>query len=1105
MADAVELRNASVTTEALQSRIQACIDRLTALSQLDLQDNWQISAMNPEVQPNWAKADRNAKDHIAWPRGKQARWLKQTIVTPSALPIDDMGKQGYPIEGLRLKVELTWWAELAEVYVDGEMVQAGDLFDCTTKLVLTERALPGQTFELLVYLVSPGHDDGALVKTRLLTESATAQPEPAFVAQELAVLLRYVQAFRPEMLGEVVKAIDRLNGAALPQDFDGELATLRQDLSELGAWVRDRQIDLIGHAHLDMAWLWPVAETWQAAERTFESVLALQEDFPELIFGHSSPALFAWIEANRPGLWQRIRDRVANGTWEIIAGMWIEPDCNLPSGESLVRQVLYGQRYVQEKFGEINRIAWLPDTFGFCQQLAQILKLGGIDYFVTEKLTWNDSTKFPHQLFEWRGLDGTAIVAYMSALIGTHLDPVKMADYACTWEAGTGQSRSLWLPGVGDHGGGPTREMLEAARRWDSENTNLSPAPLFPKLGFSRVVDYLDRILSTTNPTDLPTWDSDLYLEFHRGCYTTHADQKWQNRRAEALLYDAELWSSIATIATGQNLLPEQTHPYPAADLERLWKLTLFQQFHDILPGSAIPEVYADANADWAIVFADGEMLKRSAIAALTRSLDLPPAPSPDARPLLVFNSLNWSRSVVINLAQDLRRPDSHLIDSAGQVISDATNLALLSNIPSCGYRLFWLCPGEAGVATVETPIANPPIANPTNWTLTNRHLRATICPRTGDLLSLWSYDLDREILSAPAGLQLFRDEGQYWDAWNIDPDYANKPIEPPTLQSITGDLGSTIQGRIRVTRSIDRSTIEQDYVLDRDSPVLRIETFIDWQERHVLLKAVVPLAFESGQDADRVSTEVPCGTMTRTTRPVTPAEKAQWEIPALRWADLSANDDRWGLSLLNDSKYGYDASPSQIRLTLLRGATWPNPDADRGQHQFTYALYAHPGSQGLSTIHHARELNQPVILQLGSSQPESQPDSNPDRRSFLDLGDSSAILMALKQAEAQPDAASNPAPGWVLRCYEAIGRGGDWAIGGDLLGQVVTGEALTILEASNSSRASVDQDECDISCGKATPTSLRGGDGRDLRGAAGDLRPWEIATIGLIPKGFES
>ena len=362
---------------------------------------------------------------------------------------------GYPLSGLTLRLALTWWADDAQIYVDGNLVQSGDLFECFTRICLSEQATPGQTIQVAIRLVSPGHDDGALVRSHLTYElpSQYPTPEPSFVADELTVLA----TLEPDSQEEIEEAIAQLDWdglrspyaneelnnpdsaqqiwetlASQPQlipavihPFQQSLSALRRKLLPFSSKLKERKIQCVGHAHLDMAWLWPIADTWDAAERTFKSVLNLQKDFPELTYTHSSPALFEWIENNKPDLFQQIQHKVSEGSWSIDAGLWIEPEFNIISGESIARQILYGQRYCQEKFGKISKVAWLPDSFGFCWQLPQLLTQGGIETFATLKLSWNDTTEFPHKLFWWQSPDGSRILSIMLPPIGSDIDPNK--------------------------------------------------------------------------------------------------------------------------------------------------------------------------------------------------------------------------------------------------------------------------------------------------------------------------------------------------------------------------------------------------------------------------------------------------------------------------------------------------------------------------------------------------------------------------------------------------------------------------------------------------------------------------------------------------------
>ncbi|MEO0376894.1 MAG: alpha-mannosidase [Cyanobacteria bacterium P01_A01_bin.17] len=977
--------------------VQDSARRLRELTQLDVQTQWVLhpgdlprsEALNPSTWRQWSPAVLNDRDHIDWPAGQQILWLGQTVTIPAAL-------QTYPLEDCILRLDLRWWAEVAEIFVDGTLVQEGDLYDCFGRILLSQQVQPGDEIAVALRLVSPGHDPGALVRSHLIYEPP-ALVDPGMVADELEVLQSYLTAFRQEDLPKLSEAVQQLDWTPLnnPQAFSQNLNQLRQKLKPWSTWLKQRRINWIGHAHLDMAWLWPVAETWEAAERTFESVLKLQAEFPELIYCHSSPALYAWMEDNRPAIFEQIKARVAEGRWEVAAGLWIEPEFNLISGEALVRQVLYGQRYAQEKFGVHSATAWLPDSFGFCWQLPQILKQGGIDYFVTQKLRWNDTTEFPHEIFKWKSPDGTEIFSLTLPPIGESITPVKMADYAQKWEFSTGVENCLWLPGVGDHGGGPTKDMLEVARRWQQ-------SPVFPQLEPTTAEQLCRQVEAAAQ--DVPVWNDELYLELHRGCYTSHADQKRYNRRCEHLLTEAELFSSIATLLTDC--------PYPKAELEQAWKKVLFNQFHDILPGSAIPEVFEDANRDWEAAEQAAARCIDEALDAIASQISLPTPPATDAVPIIVFNSLNWQRSELASVQLPAAPSQWQIKDCTGAVVPsqhhrENTLLFAVTDIPSVGYQLYWLCP-------TKTPPEEQSI--PENWVLENAVLKATVSPETGDLEQIYDKQNQRQVLSGPGNhLQFFTDKGQYWDAWNIDPNYANHQLPGAKLESIEWVSLGPLRQSIRVIRSISQSQFCQDYVLEHNAPLLKIETTVDWQERQVLVKAAFPLTVQS----ELATYEIPCGAIERPTlpnpKPLSEAEKAKWEVPALHWADLS--DQSYGVSLLNDCKYGYDAQPDQLRLTLLRSPNWPDPGCDRGHHQFTYTLYTHAGSwQAARTVHRGYELNRGLRVTVLPTPCMTSDTQLSPLGQLLSLEAENLILMALKPDESVPEQL-------ILRCYECHGK----------------------------------------------------------------------------------
>ncbi|MGK7904255.1 MAG: alpha-mannosidase [Hormoscilla sp.] len=1012
--------------------ITAAIDKLRQLSQVSIISHWRSGDGDRDLPATeqWATVGLNEKNHIPWPGGSQVLWLAQDLTIPSHL-------QGYPLDGLTLRLALTWWAEAAEIFVNGKLVQCGDLFDSSVRVLLSRNVNPGDRLSVALRLVSPGHDEGALVRSVLLYE-ATNGIEPGFVADEIAVLQQYLKTFAPEKLAILAAAVAEIDwlGVADACRFGRSLSSLRENMRGTFSDIDRGKINLLGHAHLDLAWLWPVQETWTVAQNTFASVLKLQQEFPDLTFCHSTPALYSWIEADRPDLFAAIQQQVRNGRWEIVGGMWVEPELNILNGESIVRQVLYSQRYLEEKFGIFNKVAWLPDSFGFCWQLPQILKQGGIEYFVTQKLRWNDTTAFPYDLFWWQAPDGSQILSLMSANIGSGFDPVKMASYATDLTAKTGLADALWLMGVGDHGGGPTRDMLEITQRWQQ-------SPFFPDLEFTTAHRYLHSLgtptlksgATETKPAcagfkkQIPVWNDELYLEFHRGCYTTHGDQKLYHRRCEELLYQAELYASIAAIVADVK--------YPQKELESAWKKVLFNQFHDILPGTSIPQVYVDADRAWQEVTAVGKEILQQSLGAIASQITLPPAPQKNAQPMIIFNPLNWSRSELVAFSLPKNINNGNIYDILGNkipVLMQGDKIIFAAqDIPSLGYRIFWFVPQPAQAGFV--PVAPPFRAGvETDFVLENAALRVVVDPETGDLSSIFDKIEEREILKGNGNqLQAFQDRGQYWDAWNIDPNYAQHPLPGTALKSIVWLASGEVQQRVRVVRHLGESEFVQDYILDARSPLLKITTKVDWQERHVLVKAAFPLNLE----ADYATYEIPCGHIRRPTKPQTPREKAKWEVPALRWADLG--DDAYGVSLLNDCKYGYDASSNCLRLTLLRGSTWPDPEADLGEHEFTYAIYPHAGSwQSAGTVRRGYELNLPLQIMLLPPTESANEKNLPAVGQFLDLQAENLVLMAFKQSEDHPRH-------WIIRCYECHGEDADMLLSSDLDLEII--QPVDILE----------------------------------------------------------
>jgi len=975
--------------------IKKILAQLRQATQLDIQTQWRISDFSGQSPvfdqdiSSWPIAKLNEKNYLVWSGGRQVLWLAQILTVPPQLFL-------YPLGGLSLRLKLTWWAENAQIYVNGNLLCEGDLFDSTTRILLSDSVTPRDTFSVFLRLVSPSHDRGGLMQSICFYEADYANIlEPNFFADEITILTNYLQKFDPIKLEEVENSLSKINEQVLanPEDFARIIGEIREELKPLAYPLQKRSLNLLGHAHLDLAWLWTVRETWQVAQKTFSSVLNLQKDYPELIFGHSTAYLYQWLEIQQKEQFKAIQEAVKAGSWEVLGGMWVEPEVNLVQGESLVRQLLYGQKYLEDKFGSPTEIAWLPDSFGFTWQLPQIFKLSGINYFVTGKLHWNDTTKFPYGLFNWQSPEGTEIVTLISppnvaGVMDTH--PVIMTEYALEWEAQTGQTNAFWLPGVGDHGGGPTRDMLEMQRRWQKSS-------FFPQLQFTTALKYLQKL----DTSSLPRWQDELYLEFHRGVYTTHADQKKYNRYCETLLYQAELWSSLVCLLG----IDAQ---YPHLLLEEAWKKVLFNQFHDILPGTSISEVFTEANQMWQEVIETGEKLLQNALKSIASHLIIPTAPHPEAEVILVFNSLNTQCSQLISGPKKEGNWTVYNVQGQSLISQNSAEgdlLFLAENVPSLGYSLYWLSP--------ELNEFESSLSYSKDYILDNGLVRVSVNPKTGNLDSIFDVLNEQEILKGEGNeLQAFQDQGQYWDAWNIDPKYREYPLEATELESIEYLEKGPVRWKIRVARSFRRSLFIQDYCLILGSAILTISTEVNWQEEHILIKASFPYNLQS----EVVTYEIACGSIERPISPTNPEQAAKWEVPVLRWASLCDPSLNYGVSLLNDSKYGYSTNNNIMCLTLLRGSRWPDPEADLGVHKFSYAIYPHQGNwKEARTLQHGLQFNCPCLVldAVGSSQ-EKGGFLSPGR-SLLSWRNENLILMALKQSQTGQE--------WIFRLYEGQGE----------------------------------------------------------------------------------
>jgi alpha-mannosidase len=789
------------------------------------------------------------------------------------------------------------------------------------------------------------------------------------------------------------QATARLDLAAMAHGdsdaLDASLTEVYQALQPVGELAKQFTIYCVGNAHIDLAWLWRTNETVQIAANTFRSALNNMQEFPALIFAQSQAQAYQWVEETDPELFADIQAAVARGSWDVVGGMWAEPDCNIPGGESWVRQFLYAQRYFKERFGRIAELGWNPDSFGYSWSMPQLYSKAGIRAFITQKISWNDTTVFPYHLFWWQGPDGSRILTYFPAGSSTeNLQPSRLVDQMMRFEQNTGRKQMLVLFGIGNHGGGPNRPMLE---RFDM----LARQPVFPNLEYSTGHAYVERLLAE-DLSDLPVWRDELYLEGHRGTLTTQAKTKLGNRRSESLLESAE---KVATIAS----LYADDYPYEL--LERAWKLLLLNQFHDILPGSSITPVFRDAERDHDLVAKISNRVIDRAMEELADQISI----SEDGwRSALVFNPLSWQRDDLVRLPLPVTAPseltahgpDGRPVPTAILTSDDGLDRTLVfcaGGVPGLGYQLYTIREGKSPSDTSLKVDGS---------TIENQYLRVTVNPETGNISSIFDRQNRREVLAAGEEgnqLELHENLPSYWDAWNIGYSGRSWLVDHPdaievidrsplclTIRVKKSFLGLSKANRAP-TEGFPSSFFTQEITVWAGRPQVDMTLEVDWWEDHTLLKVAFPFAVTS----DTATYEIPYASIERSTRRESRADKARFEYAVHRWADIG--DDDWGVSLLNDSKYGIDTHDNRMRLTILTSALWPDPMADRGVQRCTYSIYPHAGDwRQADSNRRGQELNIPLVARLVAPDPGDLASS----AAFITVDGDGVALTVLKPAE---------------------------------------------------------------------------------------------------------
>lgn len=873
------------------------------------------------------------------------------------------------------------------LFLDGEPIQGVDMNH--RDVLLTRSAVSGET-----HLIELQSYTGTLhSEFNLLADLQEIDPEIEGLYYDLNVPLSAFPRLDKEsraymdlerVLNDAINLLDLRTpySAAFDASILDARAYLAKHLYEDLAGHDEIIASCIGHTHIDVAWWWTVEQTREKVGRSFATMLKLMDEYPNYQFMSSQPQLYVFLKERYPELYAQVKERIKEGRWEPEGGMWVEADCNLASGESLVRQFIHGKRFFKDEFGVDNRILWLPDVFGYSGALPQIMRKSGIDYFMTTKLAWNQFNKVPHDTFNWRGIDGSEVFTHLITTVSIGQDEKK--NFFTTYNGMLhpdalmgGWSRYqdkainndiLVAYGYGDGGGGPTREMLETSARMEKGIAGL------PKVRqtFSRT--YFDELFERAGDNKrLFTWEGELYFEYHRGTYTSMARNKRSNRKSELHLMDLELLSVLSVPAL----------PYPAQDLDAMWKVVLLNQFHDILPGSSIKEVYEVTKREYA------ELAEKIAVMQQERFQALCPA----SGNITVFNTKGFDSDEIVTIADGdftaLKGADGSLYPV--QKTADGM-VCSLKNLPSKGYTAYTPVHDSISAIAPFTRTGNDKLETP---------YYILELDENGLFSRLFDKENDREVLQhGKKGnlMRVYEDKPIYYDNWDIDIFYTEKYWDVLALESMEWVDEGTVRTTLSIERKVSNSLIRQRIHFYADSRRIDFETYVDWKEQQHLLKVHFPVDVHT----DEATFDIQFGNLTRKVHQNTSWDVARFESCGHKWMDLS--EGHYGVSMLNDCKYGHSVKDSNMALTLIKSGIEPNPTTDQEEHFFTYALYPHAEDwKHADTVLEAYKLNQPALTAMGGHASK--------RFSLAKTAHANAMLETIKLAE--------DGDGYIARIYE--------------------------------------------------------------------------------------
>ncbi len=947
--------------------------------------------------PNYRPTPKEWKKRgvgLTWTGKGTERWFLVRFAIPEQVA-------GVPIKGSKAVFHAAMTGN-GDIWVNG-IYKSSFRYD-NGEALLGKQVAPGEKYVVVVRGVSNG--SAAMFTDAYLTFSALEAPQRRIKdyvdkVQTVQLLFDQLNETEKERWEQVLEesaakvdldALSRNDMPALLESLDA--ASVRLD--EFGGIAKKYTMYLLGYSHIDLAWLWDYREGEKVWHDTAKTVFELMEEYPDFIFTETQAHGYKWMEDDYPkSIYAKLHKWYDAGRWEITGGTWTEHDSNLPSGEGFVRQFLYGKKYFRDKFDKDVVVAWTPDSFGYNWNLPQILKKSGMTGFLTQKINWNDTTKFPYHIFWWEGPDGSKILTYFPVGgYGESVDANRMLQQLKEMKRKHDVDENFVIFGVGDHGGGVTRRHLDRAFA-------LKKNPVYPKIEFTTAEKYFKHLHKLAEKKDFPVWDDELYLQYHRGTYTTQAATKRNNRRGEIQMQVAEKFAAVAD-KLGSDV------PYPFREIFGGWYYIMLNQMHDILPGSGIRKVYEDAEKDYAKQHKLGNMVLDNALDSITSKIDT----SGIGNALVVFNPLSWKRDGIVELALDELPAKPAILSPAGatvpsQIVDNRDGgkslVFIARDIPSIGYAV---CRVVAASDAAPAPVTD---LTADGTTIENTFLKLTLDPESGEIASLLDKQTGKEIIRAGAGgavLQLYNDKPAKYDAWNIrigDPVYMDRVGRVELVEN--GPVRATLKMSHRVGGSI--STFDQYFTLYENRPLADGRIEVEWQESNVIAK----LAFNLDMMNETAWFEIPYAAIERRAVPLTPADRAKWEVSAQKWVDYTDKSGTYGVGLLNNSKYGYDVKDNVLRMTLLRSPVAPDPLADRGHHSIPYALYPHAGDwRDANVPRKGYEFNWPLITRLSDSHAGELPVSE----SFFRCEPPNVLLNVVKKAENKKD--------YIIRFYETSG-----------------------------------------------------------------------------------